>query len=130
MKLVKHPHYTIEDANPRGRSVKDMEMSIRRARLLSDLCEVSLTLCHNDPMIARDTPPGSWGSIPLNSKQGKRLKANPGTLLSDIWGEDWRHHTEYKEWEALFDGWWDGSLKRQVDGVLAALPLSVRSKLE
>ena len=117
----------VEQLNPRSRAVKTLEMAVRRADGVAQLCEQHLTRCEGDIRVARSTSPTTWGSI--DKKPGSDI-ANPRTLVRTIFGDAYWAHPEWPLWSSLFDAWYDGRIRRQREAVLANLPATIRNKYE
>jgi len=121
------PAIDVEDLNPRSKAVKDLEMAVRRALALEQLCVQHLERCNGDIEEARTAQPSTFGSI---DKQVGSNVANPKTLIKEVFGEAYYAHPEWTMWPHLFDAWYSGSLRRQREAVLRNLPSNVRKKYE
>ena len=110
--------YTVEDVNPRGQSIKETEMSIRRGRALSRICAAALTAT-GDPQRARVMPPFGQ-DYPAKQKDLVFVFGEPLYAVAPL-------ITEWWTW--IWDSWYSGALERTEQVALANLPLSVRKKL-
>lgn len=109
---------SVEDLNPRSRLVKDLEMTARRAISVEKLCARHVELCRRYGLDPRSENPISWGSI--DTKPGGPV--NPHKLVNEVGEQDVRLY-----WRELYTAWHTGSLRRQIDDMLANLPESVRT---
>ena len=109
-----HPTYTVENLNPNSRAVKTIEMTVKRAIILSQICADHLH--HQGHDQAATTPPERW-----------YLK---DADLTDMWGRHWRQHPEYRAWPIVYQQWLGGSLRRSIDDTMRQLPEISRAKIE
>lgn len=105
--------YTPEDLAPKGAACKRIEMSIKRSRVLSEMCVVVLDQTGNAD-VARVTPPWSTGACTK-------------TKIKMVFGEaPWLWTSR---WPWLFDQWYTGALDRAELAAIEDLPRSVGDKL-
>lgn len=111
-------HHSVEDLNPRGRLVKDVEMSIRSAQAMVDLVNMMQKVHHGDADENRNSDPRFWvGSI-------RKETTGMSKLMTEAEAGNWR----CLPWSAWVDLALSGRLARQIEDLAGSLPQSVRKK--
>lgn len=104
---------TVEALNPRSRPVKSLEMTIKRAVVLSEVISKHV----------HQVGPGRAAFVPLGRTGQKDAD------LVEIWGKHWRNHPEYRAWDITYDQWLTGALRRSIDDAMLNLPEASREKV-
>lgn len=110
--------HSVEDLNPRGRLVKDIEMSIRSAQAVEKMVEAILAIHRGDKYETRNSHPEFY--VVSNDK---RTKGWTGLLEHARAG--FYHRVPWGTWVDLA---LSGDLRRQIEDLAGSLPKAVRSK--
>ncbi len=116
MRLVKDEGWiTVDDLNPRGRTAKEIEMSIRRSRKLALICATALA---------------QEGTLAAAQAGHPATLGIASTKLRFVFGDPWysnplaTHH-----WWWVLAHWHNGGLEKVERLALLNLPESMREKL-
>ena len=105
---------TVEDLNPRSRAVTSMVTAIRRAVLATKLV-AGISRFVGEEEVYDNRPQALGGSY--------------ATMAQKIWGEQWRMRLTKERWQYVVSVVQSGSMRRQIEDMMACLPSSVREKL-
>ena len=119
-------HYTVDDLNPRSHAVRDIYQSVKRALLLDRLIHEHLDRCDGDLERAMKTSPATWGSP--TPKQSRAGAFNFHRALTEIWGNRYRHHPEFKRWPEMVELWNDDAFRRQAYDAAQCLPRKLKKE--
>lgn len=108
--------YTVEDLNPKGQTVKGIEMAIRRSQMLGAMCVAVLD--------QTGTMPEAYMTLPWMT----------GTIASSkikfVFGDGWyrRRHIWDEWWPWFMDYWYSGGMERGERIAAENLPLEIRKR--
>ena len=108
--------YTVEDLNPKGMTVKQTEMGIRRSQALGAMCVAVLDQTQ-DMYSASQTLPWMTGTV-ASSK------------IKDVFGDGWyrRRHIWEEWWPWIMEYWYSGGMERGEREAAENLPLEIRKR--